>query len=763
MPSLIRALCLTALLAPAAFAQPCTELPVLFIVQDKSGSMAGNPQGGASSAANPSKWSIASQVVPQMASQFANRFRYGVMMYPGASTSFACTTGSVVQPVPGSAAQVAAAYAGSGPGGGTPTAATLNAARSYLQTLGSSAPRHVLLITDGLPNCNLGLNPASCATTTGGCLNTNTCSGASCCGLGAKDCLDDQGTVAAAAALFALGIKTYVVGFDAALTGGNNKAVLDAVAAAGGTTSAYVASNQAALTSALNQIAQTTSTCCQNACTQGANRCAANGQREECRLDATTQCTNWVGTTCPPMSACTGGSCVACTNQCTLGASQCSSGTERTCVTGAGGCTVWQTVKSCGYGEVCNGTTCGTCQGCSIGASRCTATGVEECQWSVLSGCTQWAARACPSGSVCTSGSCTSCNSTCTAGSTRCTGRNVETCVANAMGCTSWSFSQTCSTFCSGGACGVCGTSCTPGATRCNGNGVETCGTDVNSCPVWGPAQACPANNTCVGGNCVTCATTCTEGAIRCAANGAVETCRLQATGCRAWVTTAQCDLGGGERCDMGTCIPPCQNACTGGARQCTTKNVQRCEVGPTGCTIWRDEPNCTAGTTCVAGDCFYPCGTDELETCAPANTICTGLPQGKFCLPNTSGAGGGGAGARGGGSAAGGAAGVGGGSAATGGGEATGGGVTGAGGGSSGVGGGSNSAGGSAAAGGRATGGSGAGSNTVGVDEPAGTGNDRIGAKAMGCGCSGADGLTPLLFGAVALLRRRRRSAARH
>lgn len=78
MPSLIRALCLTALLAPAAFAQPCTELPVLFIVQDKSGSMAGNPQGGASSAANPSKWSIASQVVPQMASQFANRFRYGV-------------------------------------------------------------------------------------------------------------------------------------------------------------------------------------------------------------------------------------------------------------------------------------------------------------------------------------------------------------------------------------------------------------------------------------------------------------------------------------------------------------------------------------------------------------------------------------------------------------------------------------------------------------------------------------------------------------
>ncbi|MBE2250416.1 MAG: hypothetical protein IAE78_12810 [Myxococcus sp.] len=634
MVTLIRSLVVSCLVASAALAQPCTELPILFIVQDKSGSMAGAPSGGAATASNPSKWSIASQVVPQMAAQFANRFRYGVMMYPGASTSFACTTGSVVQSVPGTAAQVTAAFSASGPGGGTPSAASLSAARSYLQTLSTTAPIHVLLITDGMPNCNLALDPATCATTTAGCLNTSTCAGSSCCGLGAKDCLDDQGTVAAATALRALGIKTWVVGFDQALTGGNNKAVLDAVAAAGGTGSAYVASNQAALTTALNQIAQNTSTCCQNACTQGANRCAANGQREECRLDATTQCTNWVGTTCPPMSACTNGACVSCTNQCTLGASQCTSNTERTCVTGAGGCTEWRTVKTCGYGEVCNGATCGTCQACSMGASRCTASGVEECQWSILSGCTQWVQRACPSGSVCTNGSCASCNSTCTAGATRCTGRNVETCVADASGCTSWQFSQTCSTFCSGGACGTCGTSCTTGAMRCNGNGIETCGTDVNSCPVWGPAQSCPPNNHCANGNCVACATTCTQGAIRCTAGGAVETCQLQATGCRAWVTSSQCDVGAGERCDMGYCIPPCQNACTSGARQCTDKNVRRCEVGPTGCTIWRDEPNCRSGTRCIAGDCFEPCGTDELETCAPAGTICTGLPEGKFCLP---------------------------------------------------------------------------------------------------------------------------------
>lgn len=188
--------------AQLAAAQPCTELPILFIVQDKSGSMAASPTGGAASATNPSKWTIASSVVPQMASTFANRFRYGVMMYPGASTSFACTTGGVVQLVPvGSTGRFR--VRGGGPGGGTPTAASLLAVRSYLNTISSTAPIYVLLITDGMPNCNLALDPATRAATTqtaGPVLqHTSTCSGASCCGLGPKDCLDNNVTVSAAA------------------------------------------------------------------------------------------------------------------------------------------------------------------------------------------------------------------------------------------------------------------------------------------------------------------------------------------------------------------------------------------------------------------------------------------------------------------------------------------------------------------------------------------------------------------------------------
>jgi uncharacterized protein (TIGR03382 family) len=227
-------------------------------------------------------------------------------------------------------------------------------------------------------------------------------------------------------------------------------------------------------------------------------------------------------------------------------------------------------------------------------------------------------------------------------------------------------------------------------------------------------------------------------------------------------VQTAQCDVGGGERCDLGVCIPPCQNACTAGARQCASKNPQRCEVGPTGCTIWRDEGACPGTSTCVTGGCYEHCGSDELETCAPAGTICTGLPEGRFCLPGT-GSGGGNAG--GGTATAGGNAGGGSGTA---GGTASGGGATGAGGGT-GSGGGVGSGGGTASgsgggtsssAGGSPVGGSagGTGSNVVGVDGPS-PNTDRIGAKGMGCGCSSADGAMPF-FVALALVGLSRRRA---
>ena len=165
----------------------------------------------------------------------------------------------------------------------------------------------------------------------------------------------------------------------------------------------------------------------------------------------------------------------------------------------------------------------------------------------------------------------------------------------------------------------------------------------------------------------------------------------------------------------MGVCIPPCQNACTPGAGQCSFGRPQSCDQGPTGCFIWRDQPVCGGDQQCVSGKCHSVCGADEFESC-PTGEICTGLTEGRFCLPID------------------GDAGVGGGSGGTGGGTGTGGGGLDAG-----------------AAGGE-THSSGSG------EEMTPGGNGRIGAVAMGCNCNSVDaGLLPLLALGLTLLRRRR------
>ena len=55
-------------------------------------------------------------VVPSIAQQFQNRFRYGVGMFPGASTTFACTTGGTVSPVPSHGRRRAVGLHGQRPG-----------------------------------------------------------------------------------------------------------------------------------------------------------------------------------------------------------------------------------------------------------------------------------------------------------------------------------------------------------------------------------------------------------------------------------------------------------------------------------------------------------------------------------------------------------------------------------------------------------------------------------------------------------------------
>ncbi len=688
-----------------AAAAPCTELPVLFVVQDKSGSMDAAPDGSTASSSNPSKWSIAKSVVPALASNFNNRFRFGAAMYPYDTTTFNCTTGTVVSGISGTPTGITNAYNAAVPGGGTSTAATLNAVRSYIQGQGLSTPAYVLLITDGLPNCNTSLNANTCAASTPGCGPTPN---ASTCGLGAKDCIDDAGSANAAAALSAAGIKVFVVGFSTTLTSGNNKAVLDAIASAGGTGSAYTATNQSQLTSVLNTIAVNTTTCCHDVCTAGAAQCNANGQRQTCQMDSSIGCTTWTTSSCNSGSTCTNGTCATC-NTCNAGATRCNAnGDAEQCVANAQGCTSWQTADNCAYGELCSGGQCNSCQACTWGASRCSGTGIETCDLDALTGCTSWTASACGNGSTCSNGSCTACNTACAAGSKQCAGNTVQTCVANAQGCTAWQSGETCGDFCSGGACGVCGTSCTVGATRCNGSGVETCVTDANNCTTWSNASQCGTNEFCSGGACAACATSCNVGAKRCGANGTVEACEVTATGCSDWVTHEACDIEGGGVCNDGQCYPPCPVICEGGAVQCSADGTpQKCDRSNIGCFVWVDQPACGAASVCVGGVCREECDNTEFDSC-PTGFVCTGTADGRYCLPTNDGGTGGGSGSN-----------------------------TGTGGGS--------------------------GSNSGGTDGGVLTGgSQRFSASVQGCNCQVADGGSFAMLGLALAVLSRRRSTAR-
>lgn len=114
-------------------------------------------------------------------------------------------------------------------GGGTPTSAALASVAGLAQLNDASRANFVLLVTDGLPNCNAA-NPANC-TDAPACQCTlascGTSTSATFCTLG---CLDQTGTVAAIEALRQQNVRTIVlvIGPDGSPT------VFNAMARAGG-------------------------------------------------------------------------------------------------------------------------------------------------------------------------------------------------------------------------------------------------------------------------------------------------------------------------------------------------------------------------------------------------------------------------------------------------------------------------------------------------------------------------------------------------
>ena len=214
---------------PLAFNRP---KPNLMILEDKSGSMA-NPvtPGG------PSKISVLKQVMGDFLTDSPTVARVGLTKFPGASSVCAASTSPDVlsQVPPGSAGDadpvlIAAAQSANTalqtltPGGGTPTGGSLQFLHDNPTLVADPArDNFVLLLTDGLPNCNSNLdgNTCTCTSTNPPCAST--------------DCLDNVATVSAITSLRNdRNIKTIVIGFGGDVVGGVAQTTLQAMAEAGG-------------------------------------------------------------------------------------------------------------------------------------------------------------------------------------------------------------------------------------------------------------------------------------------------------------------------------------------------------------------------------------------------------------------------------------------------------------------------------------------------------------------------------------------------
>lgn len=177
---------------------------------------------------------------------------FGLTVFPG-TPSDACSAGQTVVPISDTSDNVDAITNQLNtitPGGGTPIATTLQNLLDDPQLQASSAnqPRVVMLLTDGLPNCNAA-NRSLCEECKVGCGSDNTCrqcesESGSCkatftvftnsdC-VAQNPCLDGDKTVKAVEALRAKDITTFIIGFGKVTAGGSAASILDDAAIAGG-------------------------------------------------------------------------------------------------------------------------------------------------------------------------------------------------------------------------------------------------------------------------------------------------------------------------------------------------------------------------------------------------------------------------------------------------------------------------------------------------------------------------------------------------
>ena len=245
------------------------ENPKVMLVVDRSGSMTEAVSGGGScttngvydaSSPNDCKWKNLRDAfggTQGFLPATVGKAHYGLTIFPGGNEPGikdpACSVSNAplvaISDASDTVQAITAQLSAIKPSGGTPTATTLEAvlADPQFATASPNQARLVMLLTDGMPNCNPA-NQSICeqckaqgCTAKDGC---TACSAAPCSRsftiLATTDCatengcLDGDHTVAAVKALADHGIQTFVIGFGQGTNADPAKSILDSAAIAGG-------------------------------------------------------------------------------------------------------------------------------------------------------------------------------------------------------------------------------------------------------------------------------------------------------------------------------------------------------------------------------------------------------------------------------------------------------------------------------------------------------------------------------------------------
>jgi hypothetical protein len=236
---------------PGDITLTAAEPDVMFVL-DRSGSMS-MPFAG-----KQTRWQVLTSGLAATLPPVDTKMAIGALLFPSGSSMNDCEVPSQANLAPAldHVAALVSLMESNQPGGSTPTADAINVAAALLTSVrAASSARAIVLATDGAPNCNSSLDPATCT-----CAGGNTM-----CRHNANQCLDDTRTVQRISDVYAQGIPTYVIG----IASGDNTftEVLDAMAVAGGrpltsgSTQYYPATTEADLDTALTAIRDQVSSC----------------------------------------------------------------------------------------------------------------------------------------------------------------------------------------------------------------------------------------------------------------------------------------------------------------------------------------------------------------------------------------------------------------------------------------------------------------------------------------------------------------------